>query len=354
MARYFDPAVSWEELRADGGPLVEDYPGYAAKKVREDLLRTHSYNPSSVRPYLTRPFDLQWCYYVAQQPLWRRPRPEFGRQAWDGNIFLLTRFNASGPGDGTVASHASSLSDYSALLQRAVAIPRMLRDAPGTAAQLTAFATDEAKANLSSVARDYLSTIGLDSSAEKEKADLIWQHVLAVAMGPDYLQTFERLLADDYPRVPLPLDADVLSASAELGSLVAALLDVETPVPGVTTGAIAPHLQALGAFTFQGGGPLNLDKHLVLDAEWGYQDKANKVMPGPGRTTERDYTPTEIAVLESRARELGLTREALQKVLGARTVDVYLNSDACWSNVPANAWGFAVTKNRVLKKWLSY
>ena len=48
------------------------------------------------------------------------------------------------------------------------------------------------------------------------------------------------------------------------------------------------------------------------------------MMPGQDRAVERDYTATE--------------REALGDavgVLGDATVDVYLNDNARWSNVPA-------------------
>jgi hypothetical protein len=122
----------------------------------------------------------------------------------------------------------------------------------------------------------------------------------------------------------------------------------------VTTGAIAAHLKLLGVFTSVGVGAVLPARHLVLDAEWGYKDRSNKVMPGPGRTSERDYMPTEVAEHRSRANELGVSLEVLLKVLGTRTVDVFLNTDAYWTNVPANVWGFAVTRNRALKKWLSY
>lgn len=82
-------------------------------------------------------------------------------------------------------------------------------------------------------------------------------------------------------------------------------------MPGVTTGAIAAHLKLLGVFTSVGVGAVLPARHLVLDAEWGYKDRSNKVMPGPGRTSERDYMPTEVA-------EHGDLNENLYRVLSVQ------------------------------------
>ena len=62
-----------------------------------------------------------------------------------------------------------------------------------------------------------------------------------------------------------------------------------------------------------------------------------------GISAERDYTAAE--------------REALGDavgVLGDATVDVYLNGNARWSNVPVAVWNYKLGGYQVLKKWLSY
>ncbi len=41
-------------------------------------------------------------------------------------------------------------------------------------------------------------------------------------------------------------------------------------------------------------------------------------------------------------------------VLGAATVDVHLNGNALWRNVPAAVWDYKLGGYQVLKKWLSY
>ena len=81
----------------------------------------------------------------------------------------------------------------------------------------------------------------------------------------------------------------------------------------------------------------------ALTAGWGHFGTGDAVMPGQGRAAERDYTADE--------------REALGDAiaaLGDATVDVHLNDNAHWSNVPAAVWDYKLGGYQVLKKWLSY
>ena len=41
-------------------------------------------------------------------------------------------------------------------------------------------------------------------------------------------------------------------------------------------------------------------------------------------------------------------------VIGDKTLDVYLNGEAFWRNVPAAVWDYRLGGYQVLKKWLSY
>jgi hypothetical protein len=81
----------------------------------------------------------------------------------------------------------------------------------------------------------------------------------------------------------------------------------------------------------------------ALTAGWGHFGTGDAVMPGQGRAVERDYTAAEGDALG----------EAVD-VLGDATVDVHLNDNARWSNVPAAVWNYKLGGYQVLKKWLSY
>ena len=154
----------------------------------------------------------------------------------------------------------------------------------------------------------------------------------------------------EWPRIPLPgwPDGDVPGAAEELltsaarGRELAALLDPETPVAGVTAGALRPELAAIAVPSTADGRNMNGDD-FALTVGWGHFGTGNAVMPGQGRALKRDYTAAE--------------RQALGdgvSVLGDNTFDVHLNGRAYWRNVPAAVWNYKLGGYQVLKKWLSY
>jgi hypothetical protein len=77
---------------------------------------------------------------------------------------------------------------------------------------------------------------------------MIWYHALAIGYSPAYLAENTDGVRQDWPRIPLPQAKDSLIASAALGRQVAALLDTEAPVPGVTTGKIRDELRSIAVF----------------------------------------------------------------------------------------------------------
>ncbi|MDD4103160.1 MAG: DNA methyltransferase, partial [Kiritimatiellae bacterium] len=124
----------------------------------------------------------------------------------------------------------------------------------------------------------------------------------------------------------LPATKEALLASAALGRQVAALLDTETPVAGVTAGKISDALKAMAVFTRTDGQPVNPDEgDLDLTAGWGHAGKEGVTMPGRGKVET--------------------TGEAL---------DIYLNGLTCWRNVPVPVWEYTIGGYQVIKKWLSY
>ena len=168
-------------------------------------------------------------------------------------------------------------------------------------------------------------------------------------------ETWERgrsggALRMEWPLIPLPgwtdggADgaADALAESAARGRELAALLDSDTPVAGVTTGALRPELAAIAMPMTTDGGNMAGDDFAV-SAGWGHLGSGEAVMPGQGRIVERDYTDDERTTLADDVPTLGDT-----------TFDVYLNDRAYWSNVPAAAWNYQLGGYQVLKKWMSY
>jgi hypothetical protein len=180
-------------------------------------------------------------------------------------------------------------------------------------------------------------------------------HALAVGYSPAYLAENADGIRRDWPRVPLPNSRKVLEASAELGRRVAALLDSEAQVNGVTTGKVEPIFRTLAVPSKVGGGSLNADAgDLAVTAGWAHAGKAGATMPGKGRIVRRPYNQIELDAISEAAKTWGISRKQALALLGADTRDVYLNDIAYWRNVPVNVWEYFIGGYQVIKKWLSY
>ncbi len=171
---------------------------------------------------------------------------------------------------------------------------------------------------------------------DAEIAGSLWMHALAIGYSPAYLDENADGIRQDWPHIPLPDTKELLLASAELGKQIAALLDIERQVTGVTSGKIREELMAIAVVSRTGGGTLDPARgEIALTAGWGHAGKGGVTMPGKGK-------------LETRA------EPELPSALGAKTHDVYLNGIAYWKNVPEKVWDYTIGGYQVMKKWLSY
>jgi len=71
-------------------------------------------------------------------------------------------------------------------------------------------------------------------------------------------------------------------------------------------------------------------------------------------TAQRDCSKPEQEVISKGAQELGVSSDQAFALLGAKTLDIYLNDVAYWSNVLEKVWEYAIAGCQVIKKWLSY
>lgn len=364
MRRYYDSGVSWDMLGTTLGGLIESTSVFDAPACRKRVQAAEQFDPGNVLRYSLYPMDLRWCYYSAVPGLWNRARPALRAQLWPGNTFIVTRMVAERPNENVPVIATTALPDYHLLRPNGVAIPIRVRathepGGRGKARQMAMFGSGEEeawKANLSRFARAYLEELGVgEPDADAEVAGLIWMHVIAIGYSPGYLSENADGVRGDWLHIPLPARKEALLASAALGRQVAALLDTQRDVTGVTAGALRPELRVIGVITRAGGGTLNpAAGELALTAGWGHAGKGGVVMPGRGRLIERAYTPEELAALQAGAGALGLTLEQALEQLGEATYDVYLNEVAYWKNVPARVWGYVIGGYQVMKKWLSY
>jgi len=77
-------------------------------------------------------------------------------------------------------------------------------------------------------------------------------------------------------------------------------------------------------------------------------------MPGGGKTTERAFSAQESEAISKGAAALGLSSGEVKGLLGESTLDIYLNENVFWSNVPKMVWDYLIGGYQVIKKWLSY
>ena len=333
---YFSQSISNEAL-------AKSYPG--------SMDGTHACEPVSTREYLTkrgiltkyfvpflfRPFDTRWIYWEPETKLLGRPSPDYFPHVFQENpVFAATHHNRKSYDPPILSTQLCCLH----IIERSANIfPMLLKE---TTNGHTLFGEDTGRechefgdhcANLTDAAVDYLTSRG------KVKATpSLFFHSLAMLHAPNYAIENADALRQDWPRVPLPNDAKLLKSSGELGLKLAALLDSEQQVAGVTAGKIRKEIGLVGAPS-----GFKSDAHLAVTAHWGIAGKGGICMPSYGKAVERAYTPEELAAIGDGAAQLGET-----------TFDIYLNDAAYWKNVPKAVWEYTLGGYQVLKKWLSY
>ena len=336
---YFDSDLSDAEIARRYPVAMQSRARYNPSAVRNALLARGGPTESGFVPYAYRPFDTRWLYWEADTKLLNEKRPDYRPHVFDGNLWLSAvphlRKDATEP-QACVTQQIACLH----LIERgANMFPAYLRE-EGLGVEGDGI---QRRPNLSAAGQQYLESTGAD-------VEELFHHVLAVLHDPAYREANAGALRMEWPRIPVPgwPDGDEVGAAEELansaarGRQVAALLDSDTAVLGVTEGSLRPEVKVIAVPSTTDGGNMDGDDFDVT-AGWGHFGSGQAVMPGQGRVVERPYTSEE--------------REAMGDVvstLGDTTFDIYLNDRAYWRNMPANVWDYKLGGYQVLKKWLSY
>jgi hypothetical protein len=327
--RFKPPEISHEEICRISPGVMASTARLQSEETPDESLRRGFIGENVVR-YCYRPFDTRWLYWEPDTKLLDEKRSEYCPHLSSENIWIEARqkqpmehFDRGYVTSQLSDNFGNGLSNFFPLYLSGAALP-------GAATR---------EANLSSHAEAYLSQHG------HAAADLFY-HTVAVLHSPFYRRENSGALRQDWPRIPLPAGAVAIQASAVLGRQVAALLDTEQAVPGVTVSPVGPELRVLAILTATSG-TLDPDQgHLDLTAKWGHAGKAGVTMPGKGKTVERPYTPAELAAFAESGIDVTL--------LGDTTYDVYLNGAAFWTNIPSAVWEYTLGGYQVIKKWMSY
>jgi len=349
LKTYFDAERSNDEVASLHPSLMMTGNRIVGPEARVKIQGEFQYDENKIVRYPFKPFDLRWCYLENLRPLFSEPSPELIRQSQvRGNAFFVTRDGSSKQREGAPMLFSSAICDYDCLGGHARHFPIFVvekLEKKSNKTNLQMFTEEKIVANYSERARAYLSELGFDSpDADANVAALLWRHALAIGYAPQYRAQHAGGLASDWPRVPLPADAELLGASAALGARVAVLLDVATPVEGIESGSFDFALEPFGELTHRAGKPVEEgDASLEVTENWGYFAARGIVQPGGGKIETRAPDNREADALE----KLGCARDT-------PVCDIWASEDLSWSGVPKPVSETIIGGYPVIKKWLSY
>ena len=338
IEEYFDARLGHEEIRRRYPLAMKNLGKSNARAVRNGLLERNGPEESGYIRIAYRPFDYRWLYWEADSGLLDRPRADYQRHISAGNMWVSVAQHLRKGEKEPQTCFTQHVGARHMIERGANWFPAWVREDGQLKANLR-----QAKYVGEKTVQHYLDRLGVG-------VEDLFHHVLAVLHDPAYREANAGALRMEWPRIPLPdwpdgrADgaAEALAKSAVVGREIAALLDPDIPVPGVTKGALRPEIAPIALPTTVGR--LNMaGKDFAVTAGWGYYGSGGAVMPGKGRPVERAFTADERAAMGSISTDLGET-----------TFDIHLNGTAFWRNVPARIWTYKLGGYQVLKKWLSY
>ena len=336
LVDYFDPGLTDTEIEGRYPSVMRGTARFDAHSVRSTLVKRGGPDEAGFIRFAYRPFDNRWLYWEKETKLLDEKRAEYRSHVFKGNRSLVTQQKPRR--DWSPPQFISSIGCLDLMDRSATCFPAWVREDRMTKENLK-----QGRYVVERTVQHYLDNPGLGVE------DLL-HHVLAVLHDPAYREANAGALRMEWPRIPLPDwpngnangAAAALRESAARGRELAALLDSDTGVHGVTLGKPRPELAVMGVPATVVGRNMTGDDFAVT-AGWGRVVSGDAVMPGAGRAVERDYSRAERTAMG----------DALP-AFGENTFDVYVNSTAFWKNVPVAVWTYRLGGYQVLKKWLSY
>ena len=279
-ADYFNPALSHEEVARRYPTVMKATARFDARAVRDALLRRGGPVNAGFFRHAYRPFDNRWLYWEAETKLLDEKRAEYRPNVFEGNLWVCAAQHLRKGAAEPQAYFSQHIGARHLIERGANWFPAWLRDDG-----LGSYKVGDTlcSPNLSPAAERYLDRLGAG-------VEDLFHHVLAVLHDPAYREANAGALRMEWPRIPLPGwpdgdedgAADALAASAARGRELAALLDSDTPVDGVTTVPLRPEAAEVAVPSTTDGGNM-AGGDFALTAGWGHFGQGEAVMPGQGR-----------------------------------------------------------------------
>lgn len=312
MRDYFDPAQDWSDLIAKHPLFAVTRARYDGPTVRKKLLRTSKYESTRITRYLFRPFDTRALYWEPDEKLLNEARreliPYWLHPSTTPQVSIVAPQTRRRVGASRLyATHA--VGGFNAIDPDARVFPLYgptSMNTGGAGQSVIDASLSATGSSPTTVSIEWIRAAkSILSCRDTEAAEAVFYALIAVSHSGDWIET-QAIESDSFPTIPIPGDAAHLRAAADIGKALVALLDPDTPVDGVTTGQIRPHLRDLG-------------------------------LPDPVTGDQRITSGRKGASAGRR-----------------RGIDVYWDSSHAWRNIPDHVWGYAIGGFQVLPKWLSY
>ncbi len=297
MESYFSPDVSDEEIARISPAAMRTTRRFDAHAARERLRRRGLLYDNFVR-YCYRPLDTRWIYWEPETKLLDEKRAEYFPQIFEGNVWMSAAQQNRKLYDPPY--FATQLCSLHIIERSANFFPLFVKETDSLFAGSDL--SESVRPNLSADARKYLESLG-----ERADAGSLFYHALAISHSIAYAEENAGALRQNWPRIPLPSSAEELHSSADIGKKLAALMNTESEVEGVTRGGLRAELRPMASVSRVGKSSSNTSAvDLAVTAGWGYR-ASGAVMPSRGSTVEREYTQEELEAIERGAENLGLS-----------------------------------------------
>jgi predicted helicase len=330
IAEYLNPDLSHDIIRRRLPYAMHATARFRPEETRESLYR-NGFKPWQITRHLYRPFDARWAYWEPTTRLLGEKSADYVNHHF-GSMQIIAQQKPRAESDAPQAARTQISLDL---------VDRGASTFPEQTIEVVDILTRrlEVRSNISPAGQLWLTEVA------GQHQDLFF-HALATMHTPQYRTENSGAFLGDWPRIPLPATADLLTRSATLGRRLANLLDPESDLQLHAEWSFLARLSIPPEQT--GTTPEQDDHHnaarFALTAGWGGAGQGATVMPRRGDARERDWTPTELARLTKLATNVNpqttqsLTLEDALSLLGHRCVDIYLNDSAHWAAVPVNVW----------------